>query len=35
MSTRNELIADLLMGAAYADSRLDGQEYRVVFRPLL
>ena len=30
MSTKNELIADLLMGAAYADARLDGREYRVV-----
>jgi uncharacterized tellurite resistance protein B-like protein len=30
MSIRNELIADLLMGAAYADARLDGREYRVV-----
>ena len=30
MSKRNEMIADLLMGAAYADSRLDGREYRVV-----
>ena len=30
MSTRNELIADLLMGAAFADSRLDGREYAAV-----
>jgi uncharacterized tellurite resistance protein B-like protein len=30
MSTRNELIADLLMGAAYADSQMDGREYEVV-----
>ncbi len=30
MSTKNELIADLLMGAAYADNDLDGREYDVV-----
>lgn len=30
MSMRNELIADLLMGAAFADSRLDGREYEAV-----
>lgn len=30
MSMRNELIADLLMGAAFADSRLDGREYDAV-----
>ncbi len=30
MSMRNELIADLLMGAAFADNRLDGREYAAV-----
>ncbi len=30
MSMRNELIADLLMGAAFADNRLDGREYASV-----
>jgi uncharacterized tellurite resistance protein B-like protein len=30
MSTRNEAIADLLMGAAYADNHLDGREYEIV-----
>lgn len=30
MSTRNELVADLLMGAAYADRKLDGREFDVV-----
>jgi uncharacterized tellurite resistance protein B-like protein len=30
MSTRNELIADLLMGAAHADKSFDGREYEVV-----
>jgi uncharacterized tellurite resistance protein B-like protein len=30
MSMRNELIADLLMGAAFADSRLDGREFAAV-----
>jgi protein-disulfide isomerase-like protein with CxxC motif len=30
MSTRNEMIADLLMGAAYADKELDGRELDTV-----
>lgn len=30
MSTRNEMIADLLMGAAYADNTLDGREVDTV-----
>ena len=30
MSNRNELIADLLMGAAYADRKLDGRELEAV-----
>jgi uncharacterized tellurite resistance protein B-like protein len=30
MSNRHELIADLLMGAAYADKRLDGRELEAV-----
>ncbi len=30
MTTQIELIADLLMGAAYADNHLDGREYEVV-----
>ena len=34
MSTRNELIADLMMGAAYADKRLDGREVDEVKRLL-
>jgi uncharacterized tellurite resistance protein B-like protein len=34
MSTRNELISDLLMGAAFADQRLDGNEYQAVKRAL-
>jgi uncharacterized tellurite resistance protein B-like protein len=34
MPTRNELISDLLMGAAFADRRLDGSEYEAVKRAL-
>jgi uncharacterized tellurite resistance protein B-like protein len=34
MSTKNELIADLLMGAAHADKHLDGREYGVVMKLL-
>ena len=34
MSTRNELIADLLMGAAFADDELEGAEYDAVKRAL-
>lgn len=34
MTMRNEVIADLLMGAAFADSRLDGREYETVKRLL-
>ena len=34
MSDRNELMADLLMGAAFADKRLDGREYEAVKRLL-
>ena len=34
MSTKNELIADLLMGAAYADKHLDGREYGTVMKLL-
>ena len=30
MSNKNETLADLLMGAAFADSRLDGREYEAV-----
>lgn len=30
MSNQNETLADLLMGAAFADSRLDGREYEAV-----
>jgi len=30
MSTKHELIADLLMGAALADQHLDGREYEAV-----
>lgn len=30
MSNRHEIIADLLMGAAYADRRLDGRELEAV-----
>jgi uncharacterized tellurite resistance protein B-like protein len=30
MTNRNELIADLLMGAAYADRKLDGRELEAV-----
>ena len=30
MSMRHEATADLLMGAAFADSRLDGREYETV-----
>lgn len=30
MSTKIELISDLLMGAAYADNELDGREVKVV-----
>jgi uncharacterized tellurite resistance protein B-like protein len=34
MATRNELISDLLMGAAFADQRVDGSEYQAVKRAL-
>jgi uncharacterized tellurite resistance protein B-like protein len=34
MSMREETVADLLMGAAFADSRLDGREYDTVKRLL-
>jgi len=34
MSMREETVADLLMGAAFADSRLDGREYETVKRLL-
>jgi uncharacterized tellurite resistance protein B-like protein len=34
MATRNELIADLLMGAAFADQRFEGSEYEAVKRAL-
>ncbi len=34
MATRNELIADLLMGAAYADQHLDGREMDAARRTL-
>jgi len=34
MLTRNELISDLLMGAAFADRRLEGAEYEAVKRAL-
>ncbi len=34
MTTKNETIADLLMGAAYADNELDGREYEIVKRLL-
>ncbi|MCP4676307.1 MAG: TerB family tellurite resistance protein [Deltaproteobacteria bacterium] len=30
MTTKNETIADILMGAAYADNELDGREYETV-----
>ena len=34
MATRNELISDLLMGAAFADQSLGGSEYDAVKRAL-
>lgn len=34
MATRNELISDILMGAAFADDRLEGAEYDAVKRAL-
>ncbi|MBW2525137.1 MAG: TerB family tellurite resistance protein [Deltaproteobacteria bacterium] len=34
MSTRNELIADLLMGAAFSDDKLEGVEYEAVKKAL-